>query len=392
MKNKMLRRRRKIVISTKAAALFGAAVVIFSYNLSLKIALPDKLIYVSSVLSMPDGARQEIEEIKQKAIDFLSLGASEKNEKTPNENRTDEEEDLGNTDDLCVTPDDIKKSMSAAEADFESGKYDEDGEVVEQTIVDSQATDSYKGVYLRNVTADSEISLEKILLSPFTLPIDDYSDATVLIYHTHSTESYITRDNGKFSSAYPARNSDKSMNMVRIGDEITRILKARGIGVIHDRKIYDTTYTGAYAKSREGALENLEKYPSIVITLDIHRDAVYYDDYTRMKPVVETDGKKAAQMMIITGAEGGSAENFPDWETNLAFAVNLQKAVNDKYENLMKPIYFCNRKYNMDITPYSLLIEIGTDVNTLEEAAYSGRLLGDALAQMIKASVRESEK
>ena len=94
--------------------------------------------------------------------------------------------------------------------------------------------------------------------------------------------------------------------------------------------------------------------------------------------------------MILTGAEGGNVDSFPSWETNLSFAVNLQKAVNDKYENLMKPMYFCNRKYNLNLTPYSLLIETGTDVNTLSEAAYSARLLGDVLADFIKTNAKEN--
>ena len=136
----------------------------------------------------------------------------------------------------------------------------------------------------------------------------------------------------------------------------------------------------------------LSRYPSIIITLDIHRDAIYYDNYTRVKPVAEIDGKKAAQMMIITGADGGNVTDFTDWETNLSFAVNLQKAVNDRYPKLMKPIYFCNRKYNMDITPYSLLVEMGTDVNTLEEAAFSGRLLADVLADYIKNNIKDETK
>ena len=214
----------------------------------------------------------------------------------------------------------------------------------------------------------------------------------MLIYHTHTTESYIPVSDGSFSSDYPTRNDDKKVNMVRVGEEIVSVLESKGISVIHDKTIYDSRYTGAYDKSREGIEKILEKNPSIVITLDIHRDAVYYDSSTRVKTVAEIDGKKAAQMMIIAGAQGGNVSSFPDWQTNLAFAVNLQKEVNDRYPNLMKPIYFCNRKYNMDITPYSLLVEMGTDVNTLEEAAFSGRLLGDILADYIKNNIKDAEK
>ena len=271
-------------------------------------------------------------------------------------------------------------------------KYEYDGDVIERMFTDNQATDSFDNVHVRNVTADSEIDIESILNEGCKLPFEDYSEPVVLIYHTHSTESYIPTDNGRFSSDYPARNDDKNVNMIRVGDEISAVLESKGIGVIHDRTIYDTTYTGAYDTSRAGIEKILEKHPTIVITLDIHRDAIYYNDNTRVKPVAVADGVKASQMMIITGAEGGNVASFPDWETNLSFALNLQNAVNTEYEYLMKPVYFCNRKYNMDITPYSLLIEVGTDVNTLEESAYSGRLLGSVLADYIKNNTADDEK
>lgn len=351
--------------------------------------VPEKLIYISSVLAMPEGMKYKISQLKDDII-----------EKLLHNNNTDFIQNGGsindlikkrNFADLTVTPDDIIKSTDNVLRMFENGQYQYDGITVEKTFTDYQATDSYENIHVRNVTADSEINIESIVKSGCMLPVDDYSEPTVLIYHTHSTETYIMSDTGEFSSDYPSRNDDKNVNMVRVGDEITAVLESKGIGVIHDRTIYDSTYTGAYDKSREGIKKILEKYPSIVITLDIHRDAIYYDDDTRVKPVTEIDGVKAAQMMIIAGAQGGNTGAFPDWEKNLSFAVNLQKTANNKYANIMKPIYFCNRKYNMDITPYSLLIEVGTDVNTLAEAAYSGRLLGDILSDYIKNNTKENE-
>ena len=88
--------------------------------------------------------------------------------------------------------------------------------------------------------------------------------------------------------------------------------------------------------------------------------------------------------MIITGAEEGSVTDFPDWSENLTFAVTLQNKVEENYKGLMRPIFFCQRKYNMNVTPCSLLLEMGTDANTLDEAVYSGRLIGDALAELLE--------
>lgn len=171
--------------------------------------------------------------------------------------------------------------------------------------------------------------------------------------------------------------------MVRVGDAIAEQLENAGYGVIHDTNIYDSSYNGAYDRSRKSVEKYLKEYPSIQITLDVHRDAIHYDSGTKCKPTAEINGKKAAQVMIISGCEGEGVENFPNWKKNLAFAVSLQANVEERFEGLMRPIFFCHRKYNMDVTKASLLLEFGTDANTLEEAVYSGALVGKALSDML---------
>lgn len=382
IKNKIMKRKLKIKLPFSVYPFLAAVIISFSIYISTFSFLPQKVIFISTLFAMPEGMAYRISQLKDEFIkkffngdgtEFIQNGGS-MNELIRHRNFSD----------LTVTPEDIIENIEKVQKLFDDGKYVYDGVTVERTFTDNQASNSFENIHVRNVTENSQIDIESIIKTGCLLPIDDFSEPVVLIYHTHSTESYIMTDNGEFSSDYPSRSDDKSINMVRIGDEITAVLEAKGIGVIHDRTIYDAAYNGAYDKSRSGIEKILKRYPSIVITLDIHRDAIYYDDYTRVKPVVEIDGEKAAQMMIIAGSEGGNVSSFPDWEKNLAFAVNLQKIANNKYENLMKPIYFCNRKYNMDLTPYSVLIEVGTDVNTLSEAAYSGRLLGDVLSDYIK--------
>lgn len=390
LRNRVMKRKaRPLPVWTAFPVAF--ALVIAALSISPLDFMPEKLIKICYLLAMPDGAAQEISEKKEELLSRLRQEGTDLIMQKSG-GSVDEEKKQTSSGSLTKTPSDIAESMKKIQKLFDDGTYVCDGEVVEKTLVDYQATDSIGDVYVRNVTADTTIDVGAILESGCSLPVSDPASPTVLIYHTHTTESYIVNDDGRFSTDYPTKNDDTAVNMVRIGDEITRILEENGIGVLHDRTIYDTTYTGAYDKSREGVLEVLERYPSVKITLDIHRDAVYYDDYTRLKPVAEIDGVKAAQMMIIAGAEGGSVESFPSWETNLSFALALQKTANEKYPKLMKPIYFCNRKYNMDLTPYSLLIEVGTDVNTLAEAAYSGRLLGDVLSDFIKENAKGAEK
>lgn len=368
------------------------AIIIISvsgYISTFRIVVPEKIAYIISSVTFRDGFISGINELK---ISFLkNLGIYDNTEKhNQNDGNITEIETKRQFHDLSVTPDDIIENEELLKKQFREKNIIPDGVIKEKTYISYQASDSFQNVFVRNVTVDSDIDIQGIINNGCPLPINDYTKPTILIYHTHSTECYTPFDNGTFSTSSDERNSNKNLNMIRVGEELAEVLRARGIGVIHDTTIYDTVYTGAYDNSRKGITEILEKHPSIIITLDVHRDAIHYDNTTRVKPVAQFGNKKAAQMMILTGAEGGNVDSFPSWETNLSFAVNLQKAVNDKYENLMKPMYFCNRKYNLDLTPYSLLIETGTDVNTLSEAAYSARLLGDVLSDFIKTNAKEN--
>lgn len=376
-----MKRKHHFNFSYPVVLLLSLSLTIFSSVISAKISIPEQFAKYASYFVMHESIYTEITELKIRLMKKYGNNLPDNIfQKSGSANDILRSNEIN----LKDTPPDILKTQKKLAEDFLTDKYKKDGVVIENNYSTAQATDIFGNVAVRNVTADTEIDVEEILNSDFSLPITDFSEPLVLIYHTHSTESYLPVNKGVFSSDYPTRNDSKNSNMIRIGEEICNILESNGIRTIHDRKIHDKQYTGAYDRSRETINGILEKYPSIIITLDIHRDAIYYDDVTRIKPTAEIDGKKAAQLMIIAGAEGGTITDFPNWQTNLSFALNLHNYVNTQYKDLMKPVYFCNRKYNMDITPYSLLIETGTDVNTLEEAAYSARLLGSALAKLIK--------
>ena len=240
----------------------------------------------------------------------------------------------------------------------------------------------YENISVKNTTG-LNLDIEKYLGRNMGFKFSDDSRVQVLIVHTHTSESYLYYDAGYYHESFYPRSTDNSKNMVRVGEEIAEVLKARGIGVIHDRTIYDSVYTGAYDKSREGITSLLEKYPSIQVVIDVHRDAIQTSETTKVKPVTTINGKKAAQIMTITGCEGGDVTGFPHWEYNLNFALNLQKTAEEMYPTLMRPVFFCNRKYNMYKSKCSVLLEMGSDGNTLDEAAYSGRLIGDVLGVML---------
>lgn len=265
----------------------------------------------------------------------------------------------------------------------------QDGKIVEKTYDKKNATSVFGNVTVRNTTASHSINIEKSLNQKANLKITDKSKPTVLIFHTHTTESYLPSADGWYTNSYPTRHDDKKQNMVRVGDAMCEELEKKGIGVIHDTQIYDHKYTGAYDLSRVTVEKILKENPSIQIVLDVHRDAIKQSDGTKIKPTFTYNGRKGAQVMIIAGCEDGKVKSFPNWEQNLTFALQLHKQIETMYPSMMRPILFAGRKYNMDVVPCSVLLEFGSDSNTLAEAEYSGHLVGRALSEYI---IKNSEK
>ncbi len=282
----------------------------------------------------------------------------------------------------AITFKDIEAIKQEAQTVFKS--YTKAGDIKETMMGATRNTLVYGVVEVDNKTQE-EIDLKALLSSKVPLKKISEDEPSILIYHTHSTEGYELLDLGWYAKEYNSRTKDTSKNMIRVGDELTAVLEEAGYNVIHDRNIYDEAYDGAYARSRVMVEKYLKEYPSIQITLDVHRDAIHYDDGTKCKPTALINGKKAAQVMIITGCEGNGVTNFPSWKTNLTFATHLQSYAEEQYNGLMRPVFFCNRKYNMDLTPFSLLLEFGTDANTLEEAVRSAQLIGNSLVRLLEA-------
>ncbi len=284
--------------------------------------------------------------------------------------------------DLTKTDEDIEKLIKKAEAASEKDK--KDGNISEYKYVKDGVTDTYGKIRVKNVN-ETDIDIEAKLQESLDLSVDKDKPA-VLIYHTHTTETYQLLDRDFYATGFQSRSSDKNRNMVRVGKAICEEIEKAGYSVIHVTDIHDDPYSGAYSRSRKTVEEYLKEYPSIQITLDIHRDAIQRSDGTKIAPTAEIDGKKAAQVMIISGCqeEGNGITNLPDWDYNLTFAVRLQQALEENFEGITRPLYFCPRSYNMNLTHCSLLVEVGSDGNTLDEAVYTGKCLGVAISEILK--------
>ncbi len=232
---------------------------------------------------------------------------------------------------------------------------------------------------VRNITSVSNDELlEESRLEP-EFEIETNGEPQILIMHTHATESYEPYERNFYDSSFNSRTTDPTMNMIAVGDKIAAELEAAGIGVLHDTTLHDyPSYNGSYDRSRETVEKYLEEYPSIKIVLDVHRDAIERESGERIAPVAEIDGKNAAQVMIISGCDDGTMD-MPDYMKNFRFAAMLQNQLESDWEGLTRPVLFDYRKYNQDLTTGSILIEVGGHANSIDQAMYSGELIGKSL-------------
>ena len=207
------------------------------------------------------------------------------------------------------------------------------------------------------------------------------SDApTVLIVHTHTSESY-ERGGADYAETAAYRTLDEEYNMLRIGDLVAQLLEAEGIGVIHDREFHDyPSYNSAYTHARKAIQAQLLKNPQIRLVLDLHRDAME-DGGRQVSTHAALGGRDCAQLMTVLGV-GRSGLPNDRWEENLSLALKLQVLLQEQCPGIARPISLRPQRFNQDLAPYSLLIEVGTAGDTREKALLAATQLAAALIQL----------
>lgn len=242
------------------------------------------------------------------------------------------------------------------------------------------------GMTIKNATAFDVSAAQLLADGPaLTLPRDQ---PQILILHTHSSEAYTMDEFDQYEPSDTSRTQDPNYNVIRVGDELTACLQEYGLRVIHDRGVYDyPSYTGSYSRAAEAIAAYLEQYPSLSMVIDLHRDAIGDNDVV-YKTIAEQEGLPSAQAMFVVGSSGSGLEH-PHWQENLRLAAYLQNAVNAVHPSLMRPINLVNERYNQQLTTGSLILEVGSSGNTLQEALTAVRLFaegaGPALAKQIGA-------
>lgn len=277
-------------------------------------------------------------------------------------------------------------------SDTESGENGTgmDADVAEQKLAEQAASDSSQIIpvsamnditssyidmdsdtlrsYCYNITypdcvKNDELDAESLLDKDISLDMST-GGYKVLIYHTHSSESFVDSRSGEVDDT-----------VIGLGDKLAEVLtETYGIPVYHDTTEYDMM-TGvldrnaSYDYSREGVAAILEAHPEIEVMIDLHRDGVPDDVHL----VTDVNGRPTAQIMLINGMCRDEAGNDVDyWHNdnkvdNMAFALQTYLAGRANYGDIMRKIYISTSRYNMDLMPHAMLAEIGAQTNTVEE-------------------------
>lgn len=225
---------------------------------------------------------------------------------------------------------------------------------------------------------DYRPDLLALLQKPLSWDLAD-GEPAVLIVHTHTTESYT----GDYTASEDYRTLDESQNMLSIGDEVARILEAGGITVIHDRTLHDyPDYTGAYTDARASIQSYLERYPTIRMVLDLHRDA---SDSTEGQLVTSATagGQRSAQLMMVVGTDA-NGNHHPNWQENLSLALKLCAALEQENPGICRPLSLRSQRFNLDLSTGSLLIEVGAAGNTHQEALIAANALAQGILTIAK--------
>ena len=238
-----------------------------------------------------------------------------------------------------------------------------------------------KGIVINNETkikVDSSI-IQKMLKEPLNIKFDK-KGPQMLIYHTHTTESYIKKLEDLNKKGIQNRTQDERYNVVRVGAELKQHLESKyGFNVMHNSTINDYIYNSSYAKGRTTAEQILKGNPSIKIIFDVHRDAVR-DGHLRV--VKEVNKKKAAQILFVVGTN--QKLKHPNWKENLKLAVKLQQKLNEQAPGLARPILISENRYNQDLRNGALIIEVGGDGNLMSECLESIKYLSKAINDVLK--------
>ena len=247
-------------------------------------------------------------------------------------------------------------------------------EVVTQNPIKDNSNVQYGSVKIKNETS---YELTEDILKP-DIKIDNKN---IVIFHTHTCESYTESEKYKYNSTGNYRTTDLNYSVARVGDELEKYLKSYNLNVIHNKTYHDyPSYNGSYTRALQTVQNILKENPSDIV-IDLHRDAIgSRPDYA---PTVKIGDEYAAQIMFVIGTNDGGMWH-PNWQQNLKFAVKVQEKANEMYPGLFKTMMVTKSRYNQHTSKYANIIEVGATGNTLEQTLTSMKYLASVFNEVLK--------
>ena len=237
-------------------------------------------------------------------------------------------------------------------------------------------TDFYQSVKIKN---ESQYKLTQEMVTP---DIDFLNKKDIIIYHTHTCESYTPTPENNYIASGNFRTIDLNYSISRVGSELENFLKGFGYNVLHDSTYHDyPAYTGSYTRALNTIQNILQNNPDTQLVIDLHRDAL--GSNSKYAPSVQIGEEIAAQLMFVIGTNGGGLEH-ENWLNNFKLAIKIQEKANEMYPGLFKPIILRDSRYNQHVTSGACIIEVGATGNTLEQCNISMKYLANVLKEVLK--------
>lgn len=243
---------------------------------------------------------------------------------------------------------------------------------IQPSNVPNTFNSSYESVEIRNET-------DYTLAEDMVTPDISVNTKKVLLFHTHTCESYTESEAFHYTPTGNFRTTDNQYNVVRVGEELKTQLEQYGVEVTHDATYHDyPAYTGSYGRSLETVANLLKGNEDTDIVMDLHRDAIADSTYA---PTVKIGEEYAARLMFVIGTDGGGLWH-DHWNQNLKFAIKLQQKANEMYPGLFKPIIVRNSRYNQHLAKAASIIEVGATGNTMEQCLTSMKYLAKIISKL----------
>lgn len=320
---------------------------------------------VSDIISSTFLITKNLKEDDGKGNEVIIKMANNSNEDEKNSNDSQFNEENSNFNQNQLEDNNAEEKVEQAKTDVKIEKV--------QNSVNPRVTNEYKNVKINN---SSKKELTEDMLNPDGISVNTKK---VIIYHTHTSESYTPTEKNIYSQTGNFRTTDLNYNVTRVGDELQKQLESYGIKVVHNKTFHDyPAYNGSYSRSLRTAEQLLKDNSDADIVIDLHRDAISDSTYA---PKVKINDEYCSQLMFVIGTDVSKSINS-NWNQNLKFAIKLQEKANELYPGLFKPIILRNGEYNQHIAKASCIIEVGSTGNTLEESIASMKYLAKVISEL----------